>query len=195
MLQSSLCNEIIKVVIALSCIIRIHETILSIIFALLLVDNGKFSLHVHAWFDMSRVVFGQFILLVLLTLLLSDRTRINFFVFINVLHCTIFSMPRIPNNLRERAICMLDAGISTEHVARHVECSSRVIRNRLRENGLHARRPYVGCVLMQCHREFNSVLYFTQTIIYMVPEVIKQYNNYSSMKANKKFMKLMGEQS
>ena len=25
----------------------------------------KFSLHVHAWFDMSRVVFGQFVLLVL----------------------------------------------------------------------------------------------------------------------------------
>ena len=119
----------------------------------------------------------------------------QFIFLINVLHCSIFSMPRIPNNLRERAICMLDAGISTEHVARHVECSSRVIRNRLRENGLHAQRPYVGCVLMQCHREFNSVLYFTQTIIYMVPEVIKQYNNYSSMKANKKFMKLMGEQS
>ena len=33
-------------------------------------------------------------------------------------------MPRIPNNLRERAIGMLDAGISTEHVARHVGCSS-----------------------------------------------------------------------
>ena len=33
----------------------------------------------------------------------------------------------------------------------------------------------------------NSILYFTQTII-------KQYNNYSSMKANQKLMKLMGEQ-
>ena len=38
-------------------------------------------------------------------------------------------MPRIPNNLRERAIGMLDAGMSTEHVARHVGCSSRAIRN------------------------------------------------------------------
>ena len=121
-------------------------------------------------------------------------------------------MPRIPNNLRERAINILDAGMSTEHVARHVGCSSRAIRNlrirfrttgstnhlprrgrprvttrgqdryimnmhlrnrfqtatataantpglhnnristqtvrnRLRENGLHAQRPYVGCVL------------------------------------------------
>ena len=102
---------------------------------------------------------------------------------------------------------MLDAGMSTEHVARHVGCSSRAIRNlrifrttgstndlprrgrpcvttlgqdryimnthlrnrfqtatataantpglhnrnRLRENGLHARRPYVGCVLTQRH--------------------------------------------
>ena len=32
--------------------------------------------------------------------------------------------------------------------------------------------------------QFNSILYFTQTIIYMVHEVIKQYNNYSSIKAN-----------
>ena len=38
-------------------------------------------------------------------------------------------MPRIPNNLRERATGMLDAGISTEHVARHVGCCSRAIRN------------------------------------------------------------------
>ena len=38
-------------------------------------------------------------------------------------------MPRIPNNLRERAIGMLDAGMSTVHVARHVGCSSRAIRN------------------------------------------------------------------
>ena len=45
------------------------------------------------------------------------------------LHCSIFSMPRIPNNLRERAIGMLDAGMSTDHVARHVGCSSRAIRN------------------------------------------------------------------
>ena len=38
-------------------------------------------------------------------------------------------MPRIPNNLRERAIGMLDAGMSTEDVARHVGSSSRAIRN------------------------------------------------------------------
>ena len=127
-------------------------------------------------------------------------------------------MPRIPNNLRERAIGMLDAGMSIEHIARHIGCSSRAIRNlrirfrttgstndlprhgrprvttrgqdryimnthlrsrfqtatataantpglrnnrlsaqtirnRLRENGLHARRPYVGCVLTQRHRQ------------------------------------------
>ena len=127
-------------------------------------------------------------------------------------------MPRIPNNLRKRAIGMLDAGMSTKHVARHVECSSRAIRNlrirfrttgntndlprrgrprvtkrgqdryimnthlrnqfqtatataanipglnnnriivqtvrnRLRENGLHARRPYAGCILTQRHRQ------------------------------------------
>ena len=127
-------------------------------------------------------------------------------------------MPRKPNNLREQAIGMLDAGMSTEHVARHVGCSSRIIRNirvrfrtkagtndlphrgrprvttrgqdryimnthlrnrfqtatataantpglhnnrtsaqtvrnRLRENGLHAQRPYVGCGLTQRHRQ------------------------------------------
>ena len=38
-------------------------------------------------------------------------------------------MPRIPNNLRERAMAMLDAGMSTEYVARHVGCSSRAIPN------------------------------------------------------------------
>lgn len=162
---------------------------------------------------MSRVVSVQFFLLVLLTLLPSERKRFKICKKINVfLHCTIFSMPRIPNNLRERAIGMLDAGMSTEDVARHVGSSSRAIRNlrvrfrttgstndmprrgrprvttrgqdryimnthlrnrfqtatataantpglhnnrisgqtvrnRLRENGLHARRPYVGCVL------------------------------------------------
>ena len=70
-------------------------------------------MHVHALFDMSRVVFGQFVLLVLLIYLSRERTR------------SIFSTPRIPNNLRERAIGMVDAGMSTEHIARHVGCSSR----------------------------------------------------------------------
>ena len=28
-------------------------------FTMLIVDNMKFNLHVHAWFDMSRVVFGM----------------------------------------------------------------------------------------------------------------------------------------
>ena len=41
-------------------------------FALLIVDNVKFNLHVHAWFEMSRVVFGQF---VLLTLLSNEQKR------------------------------------------------------------------------------------------------------------------------
>ena len=39
----------------------------AIIFELLIADNVEFNLHGHAWFDMSRV-FGQFVLLVLLTL-------------------------------------------------------------------------------------------------------------------------------
>ena len=127
-------------------------------------------------------------------------------------------MSRIPNNVCERAIVMRDAGMSTEHVARHVgyyslairnlhirfrttgstndllrlgrpretkrgqdgyimnthlrnrfqtatataantpglhnnRISPQTVRNRLRENGLHARRPYVGCFLTQCHRQ------------------------------------------
>ena len=45
------------------------------------------------------------------------------------LYCSICSMPRKPNNLREQAIGMLDAGMSTEHVASHGGCSSRAIRN------------------------------------------------------------------
>ena len=88
----------------------------------------KFYLHVHSRFDMSRVVFRKFVLLVLLTLLSSERKRFKFFL-ITILHCSIFSMPRIPNNLRERAIGMHDAGMSTEHVARHVRCFNRAIRN------------------------------------------------------------------
>ena len=45
------------------------------------------------------------------------------------LYGSIFSMPRISNNLNERAIGMLDAGMSTEHVASHVGCSIRAIQN------------------------------------------------------------------
>ena len=37
-------------------------------------------------------------------------------------------MPRIPNNLREGAIGILDADMWTEHVARHGGCSSRAIQ-------------------------------------------------------------------
>ena len=35
----------------------------------------KFNLHMHAWFDMFHVVFSQLVLLVLLTLLSSERKR------------------------------------------------------------------------------------------------------------------------
>ena len=122
---------------------------------------------------------------------------------------------------------MLDAGMSTEHVARHVGCSSPAIRNLcirfrttgstndlplrvtmrgqdryimntdlhdrsqslsttaantpglhnnlisaqtvcncLLENGLHPRRPYVGCVLTQRHRQnrFNWARVHTRWI-------------------------------
>ena len=99
----------------------------------------KFNLHVHAWFDMSLVVFGQFVLLVLLTFLSSERKRFKIcFKNLNFLHCSIFNIPRIPNIIRERAIGMLDAGMSTKHVARHVGCSRRAIRNlriRFRKTG------------------------------------------------------------
>ena len=53
-------------------------------------------------------------------------------------------MPRIPNNLRERAIGMLGAGISTEHVARNVGCSSRAIRNlRIRSRTTGSTNDYI----------------------------------------------------
>ena len=60
---------------------------------------------------------------------MNENATIFFLMNIFVLHSSIYSMPRIPNNLRERAIGILDAGISTEHVARHVGCYSRAIRN------------------------------------------------------------------
>ena len=119
-------------------------------------------------------------------------------------------MRRIPYNLREWAIGMLDAGMSTEHVAKHVGCSSPAIRNlrirfqttgstndlprrgrprvttrrqdrivmkthsklplllllthmgfiiteSVRENGLHARCPYVGGPLI--YFSFQTVLH------------------------------------
>ena len=54
----------------------------------------KFNLHVHAWFDMSRVVFSQFVLLVLLTLLSNERKCfkiclkiISFFYIVAFLVC------------------------------------------------------------------------------------------------------------
>lgn len=46
-----------------------HDScILSIMLALLMVDNVKHNVYVHAWFYISRAVFGQFALLVLMTL-------------------------------------------------------------------------------------------------------------------------------
>ena len=57
--------------------------ILSIIFALLIVNNMKFNLHVHTLFDMSRVIFVQFVLFVLLTLLSSERKRYKICLKIN----------------------------------------------------------------------------------------------------------------
>ena len=94
-----------------------NSWIVSIIFTFLIVDNVKFNLHVHAWFDMTRVVFGQFVLphtniVVKWTKTLRNLLKINV-VFLGFLHCSIFSMPRIPNNLRERVIGMLDACMST----------------------------------------------------------------------------------
>ena len=75
-------------------------------------------------------------------------------------------MPRIPNNLRERAIGMLDAGMSTEYVVRHVGCSSLVIRNlreRFRTTGSTNDLPRRGrpCVtsLRQDRYIMNTLLY------------------------------------
>ena len=76
--------------------------IFSIIFALLIVDNVKFNLYVHAWFDMSRVVFGKFVLLVLLTLLSSEQKRFKMCYKIKTFYIV-------------------------EHIARHVGCSSRAM--------------------------------------------------------------------
>ena len=44
--------------------------------------------------------------------------------------------------------------------------SAQTVRNRLRENGLHTRRPYVGCVLTQRHRlnRFNWARVHTRWI-------------------------------
>ena len=47
----------------------------SIVFALLIVDNVKIDVHMQTWFDMSRLGLSKFVLLVLLTLLSSERKR------------------------------------------------------------------------------------------------------------------------
>ena len=62
----------------------------SIILSLLIVDNVKFSLHMHAWFDMSVVLFGQFVLLVLLTLLSSQRKRFKMCSIVAFLVCQTY---------------------------------------------------------------------------------------------------------
>ena len=55
--------------------------------------------------------------------------------------------------------------------------------------------PLTDISTKQCTNvQFNSIPYFTQTIIYMVDEVIKQYNIYRSIKTNQKLIKLMGEE-
>ena len=55
-------------------------------------------------------------------------------------------MPRIPNNLRERTIDTIDAGMSTEYFARYVGCSIQAIRNlriRFRTTGSRDELPRV----------------------------------------------------
>ena len=75
-------------------------------------------------------------------------------------YTSIFNMPRIPNNLHERASGMLDGGMSTEHVARHVGCSSRAIQNvciTFRTTGSTNDLPHSGrpcgqdCYIMNMH--------------------------------------------
>ena len=66
----------------MSCVISIHE-----FYRLFFIINRlqrELNLHEHAWFDMSRVVFGQFVLLVLLTLLSGERKRFKICLTINV---------------------------------------------------------------------------------------------------------------
>ena len=41
----------------------------------------------------------------------------------------MFDMPRIPQNLRERAFGMLNAGMTINAVAVNIACSSRAIRH------------------------------------------------------------------
>ena len=49
-------------------------------------------------------------------------------------------MPRIPQNLRERAIGMLTAGMTMNAVAINIECSTRAIRHL--GQGFQANRAY-----------------------------------------------------
>ena len=96
----------------------------------------KFNLYVHAWFDKSRVVFGQFVLLVLrprVTTRGQDRYIMN-------------------THLRNRFQTATATAADTPGL-RNNRISAQTVRNRLRENSLHARRTYVACVLTQRHRQ------------------------------------------
>ena len=80
--------------------------------------------HVHARTSRIRVYFLKPFSLILLTFMSirkDDETKIPFLVFF------IFDMPRIPQNLRERASGMPNAGIMMNAVATNIECSTRAI--------------------------------------------------------------------
>ena len=56
-------------------------------------------------------------------------------------------MPRVPAHLRERALEMLQGGMSTADVARAINCNVRTgrrLRQRYRETGWTADRPRSG---------------------------------------------------
>ena len=48
-------------------------------------------------------------------------------------------MPRIPQNLRERAIGMLNAGMTMNAVAMNIGCSTHAIRHLRQRNGAYGR--------------------------------------------------------
>ena len=111
-------------------------------------------------------------------------------------------MPRIPNNLRERAIVM-----STEHVARNVVCSSRAIGNlrvrfrttgstndlprrgrpRVTTRGQHRLLPllllltHLGFIITQSRKKgsvlFNDALITFYLRLYGVRHMVKDHSN------------------
>ena len=132
----------------------------SIMFALLIVDNVKFHLHVmHG--STYPVVFGQFVLLVLLTLLSSERKRFKMCLIIYVFYIVAFLVCQEYSIIygNGRLACLMLS--CRQNTLQSILCSSRAVRNlrvRFRTTGNTNDLPRRGRLLLTTRGQDNSIM-------------------------------------